>query len=137
MNISPVKYLFNYNFEWLIRILEYGSIVIYLSCHLLLKFGLLTFIIIINNILHIEYTIGCLSWSYIIWPHCIFLRFWCSCCAQSLTGVYLSVTPRTIDPPASSCPWNFSGKHTGVGCHFLPPGDLPNLGIKLHLLHCQ
>ena len=28
--------------------------------------------------------------------------------------------------PGSSCPWNFSGKNTGVDCHFPPPGDLPN-----------
>ena len=27
-------------------------------------------------------------------------------------------------------PWNFSGKNTGVGCHFLPPGDGPDPGIK-------
>ena len=28
------------------------------------------------------------------------------------------------------CPWDFSGKNTGMGCHFLPPGDLTDLGIK-------
>ena len=27
------------------------------------------------------------------------------------------------------CPWNFLGKNTEVGCHFLSPGDLPNPGI--------
>ena len=28
------------------------------------------------------------------------------------------------------CPWNFPGKNTGVGCHFLLQGmDLPDLGI--------
>ena len=31
-------------------------------------------------------------------------------------------------PPGSS--WNFLGKNTGVGCHFPPPGDLPNPGIE-------
>ena len=28
------------------------------------------------------------------------------------------------------CPWNFPGKNTGVGCHFLLQGNLPNPGIK-------
>ena len=28
------------------------------------------------------------------------------------------------------CPWDSPGKKTGVGCHALPPGDLPNPGIE-------
>ena len=28
------------------------------------------------------------------------------------------------------CPWNFSGKNTGVGCHLPTPGDLPDPGIE-------
>ena len=27
------------------------------------------------------------------------------------------------------CPWDFSGKSTGVGCHFLLQRDLPDPGI--------
>ena len=27
-------------------------------------------------------------------------------------------------------PWDFLGKNTGVGCHFLSPGNLPNRGIQ-------
>ena len=38
--------------------------------------------------------------------------------------------PMGYSPPGSSCSWNFSGKNTGVGCHFPPPGDLLNPGIK-------
>ena len=33
-------------------------------------------------------------------------------------------------PPGFFCPWDFSGKNTGVGCHSPPPGDLPNPGSK-------
>ena len=33
-------------------------------------------------------------------------------------------------PTVTYCPWGFSGKNTGVGCHFPPPGDLPNSGIE-------
>ena len=28
------------------------------------------------------------------------------------------------------CPWDSPGKNTGVGCHFLLQGDLPNPGIE-------
>ena len=33
------------------------------------------------------------------------------------------------------CPWDFPGKKTGVGCHFLPQGIFPTQGSKLCLLH--
>ena len=36
-----------------------------------------------------------------------------------------------------ACPWNPLGKNTGVGCHSLLWGDLPNQGIELGLLHCR
>ena len=34
-------------------------------------------------------------------------------------------------------PWNFSGKRTGVGCHFLLQGIFPTQGSNLCLLHCK
>ena len=33
-------------------------------------------------------------------------------------------------------PWNFPGKSTEVGCHFLLWGIFPTLGSNLGLLHC-
>ena len=27
-------------------------------------------------------------------------------------------------------PWDFSGKNTALGCHFLPQGNLPSQGIE-------
>ena len=33
-------------------------------------------------------------------------------------------------PPGSSVHGDSLGKNTGVGCHALPPGDLPNPGIE-------
>ena len=48
--------------------------------------------------------------------------------AQSLSCVQL-VTPWTIGHQASLSK-GFQGKNTGAGCHFPPPGDLPNPGIK-------
>ena len=33
-------------------------------------------------------------------------------------------------PARLFCPWDFLSKDTGVGCHLLLQGDLPNPGIK-------
>ena len=38
--------------------------------------------------------------------------------------------PMSCSPPGFSCPWNFSGKNTGMGCHFPHPGGLHHPGIK-------
>ena len=38
--------------------------------------------------------------------------------------------PFGLYPARLLCPWGFSGKNTGMGCHFLPPGDLPDPGIE-------
>ena len=37
--------------------------------------------------------------------------------------------PWTQEPGGLLCPWDFPGKDTGVGCHFLLQ-DLPNPGIE-------
>ena len=38
--------------------------------------------------------------------------------------------PMDCSPPGSSIHGDSPGKNTGVGCHFSPPGDLPNPGIE-------
>ena len=50
--------------------------------------------------------------------------------------------PTLCDPidcslPGSSCPWDFPGKNTGVGCHFLLQEIFPTPGLNLGLLHCR
>ena len=35
------------------------------------------------------------------------------------------------------CPWDFPGKNTGVGCHFLLQGIFPTQGSNPGLLHCR
>ena len=49
-------------------------------------------------------------------------------CAQLLSSVQFFVTPRTVALQASLS-MGFSGKNTGVGCHFLLQGNLPEPGI--------
>ena len=59
-------------------------------------------------------------------------RTFISCCycwvAKSCPTL---LQPHGLQPARLLCPWNFPGKNIGVGCHFLPPGDLPDLGIEL------
>ena len=53
-------------------------------------------------------------------PVCITRR------AQSLSHVQLFVTPAP-HPATLLCPWDFPGKNTGVGCHFLLQADMAKL----------
>ena len=38
--------------------------------------------------------------------------------------------PMDYNPPRLLCPWDFPGKNTGVGCHFLLQGTFPTQGLK-------
>ena len=40
-----------------------------------------------------------------------------------------------LQPSRLLCPWNFAGKNTRVGCHFLLQGIFPSQGSNLHLWH--
>ena len=49
-----------------------------------------------------------------------------------------SVMSNSLQPHL--CPWDFPGKNTGVGCHFLLQGTFLTQGSNLHLLcllHCR
>ena len=51
-----------------------------------------------------------------------------------------SLRPHGLQPTRFLCPWNFSGKNAGVGCHFLLQGIFLTQGANSHLLgilHCQ
>ena len=105
-----------------------------------------------------------------IWYLQVALLFWVNCvCTSMLSHVQLFVTlchkgsslhgifqARILEWVAISfsrgsslgphvtkrllCPWNFPGKNTGVGCHFLLQGIFPTEGSNLSLLchlHCR
>ena len=55
---------------------------------------------------------------------------------KSLSRVRLFVTPWTV-PARLLYPWDFPGKITRVGCHFLLQGIFPTQGLNLGLLHCR
>ena len=42
-----------------------------------------------------------------------------------------------LQPARLLCPWDFPGKNTGVGCHFLLQRVFPTQGSNLHLWHWQ
>ena len=42
-----------------------------------------------------------------------------------------------LQPSRLLCPWDFPGKNTGVGCHFLLQGIFPTQGSNLCLLRWQ
>ena len=48
-----------------------------------------------------------------------------------------SLWPHGLQPTRLLCPWNFPGKSTGVGCHFLLQGIFPTQGSNLGLPHCR
>ena len=56
--------------------------------------------------------------------------------AQGLSRVRFFVTPWTV-----ACrllhSWDFPGKNTGVGCHFLLQGIFPTQGSNSGLPHCR
>ena len=60
---------------------------------------------------------------------CMSFLFSCSVCLTFCNPVDCS-------PPGYSV-WDFPGKNTGVGCHFLLPGIFLTQGSNLRLLHWQ
>ena len=68
--------------------------------------------------------------------HCYYL------CLSSASSHLPRNHLHSCGPQASRllCPWNFPGKNTGAGCHFLLQGFFPTQGSNprlLHLLHCR
>ena len=56
----------------------------------------------------------------------------CSCSVMSN-----SLQPHGLQPARFLCPWDFPGKNTEVGCHFLLQGIFSTQGSNLRLLHWQ
>ena len=48
-----------------------------------------------------------------------------------------SLQPHGLKPTRLLCPWDFPGKNTRVGCHFLLQGIFPTQGWNPGLLHCR
>ena len=53
-------------------------------------------------------------------------------CIQLLGCVWLFAT-HGLQPTGLLCPWNFPGKNTGLGCHFLLQGIFPTTLDQTHV----
>ena len=56
---------------------------------------------------------------------------------KSLSRFQLFATPWTVACSRLLHPWDFLGKSSGVGCHFLLQGIFPTQGSNPGLLHCR
>ena len=56
------------------------------------------------------------------------------CCCLVTQSCPTLVTAWTVARHAV-CPWDFPGRNTGVGCHFLLQGIFLTQGLNFHLLH--
>ena len=56
----------------------------------------------------------------------------CACpCVCMHPVISDSLQHHKLQPASLLCPWNFSGKNNGVGCHFLLQGIFPTQGSNL------
>ena len=60
---------------------------------------------------------------------CVFAQRLCCECAKSLQ-LCLTLQPHGLWPAKLLCPWDSLGKNTGMGCHALLQGTLPNPGTE-------
>ena len=56
---------------------------------------------------------------------------------KSLSHAWLFATPWIVAWTKLLRPWDFQGKSTGVGCHFLLQGIFPTQGSNPGLSHCR
>ena len=57
--------------------------------------------------------------------------------SESRSVVSNSLRPQALQPTRLLHPWDFPGKNTGVGCHFLLQEIFPTQGLNPGLLHCR
>ena len=63
--------------------------------------------------------------------------YYCIKWVKSLSHARLFMTPWIVAYTKLLCPWDFQGKSTGVGCHFLLQGIFPTQGSNPGLSHCR
>ena len=85
-------------------------------------------IIIVNNFRRHVVPKGRSREMFVSWCVCV-----CVCvCVLSLSNF---LWPHGLQPTSLLCSWDFPGKNTGVGCHFLLQRIFPVQGSNLFLLY--
>ena len=64
-------------------------------------------------------------------------RYWLFLCACSVAQWCLTLQPHGLEPYRLFCSWDFPGKNTGVGSHFLLQRIFLTQGLNPSLLHWQ
>ena len=103
------------------------------------KFFIFLFVIFISDCwfhsLPLLYVLMKITWIKIYKTSC---KCYCCCCCCWIAKTHQTfLPPRGVYPTRLLCPWDFSGKNTGAGCHFLLQGFFPTQGSNLGLLHWQ
>ena len=105
---------------------------IYLFCYIVKTFLMLEFkqiyIITLKEILMV--------FAVIMFKISSFTLFGPYCCLVTKSCLAL-LQPHELLPARLLCPWDFPGRHTGVGCYSLPQGIFPTLRSNLCLVHCR
>ena len=70
-------------------------------------------------------------------PTVLGLTGWCCCCRFIAKSCLTLLWSNGLQSTRLLCPWDFPGKNTGVGCHFLAQGIFSTQELNLHLLHWQ
>ena len=70
-------------------------------------------------------------------PDSLYIYYINSYTVCEVTQSCLTLQSHGLQPTKLLSPWNFPGKSTGVGCHFLLQGIFPTRGSNLGLLHCR
>ena len=77
----------------------------------------------------------CCWWCFFFCKVVWFLHIFCIVLMLSRSVVSNSLWHHELQPARLLCPWNFPGKNTGVGFHFLLQGLFLTHGSNLHFLH--
>ena len=78
-----------------------------------------------------------LGWlCVLLYPHGECVAHSCHCCLVVKSCLTL-LWPHWQSPTRLLCPWQFPGKNSGVGCHFLLWGTFLTQGSNPSLLHCR
>ena len=65
-------------------------------------------------------------------------QVWCVSRRKKKSNTFVQLLQtHGLSPARLLCPWDFSGKNTGVGCHFLLQGIFPTQESNWGLLHCR
>ena len=73
----------------------------------------------------------CLRWLSVVLPR----PLCCAVLSHEHSVMYSALWPHRLQPSRFLCPWNFPGKNTGKGCHFLLQKIFLTQGSNLCLLY--